>query len=139
MSSSRSLLCPSHLALDADHVANADDALRRPIGPQVPICCPFLHDEHEAAALEELSAWVGWLAERFELDHRMVPTCWREHGPIIEELSALYTAWQSAYLDDADAPLRWMAAFAAARDRLTVWALRTGCRADQHRTRDSTG
>lgn len=108
--------------------------MRRPIGPQVPICWPFLRDEHETAALADLSIWMEWLIDRFELDHRVIPTCWQQHGPIIEELSALFTAWQSAYLDDASEPLRWMAAFAATRERLTDWTLRTGCRAQHHRS-----
>jgi hypothetical protein len=57
-----------------------------------------------------------------------------QHGALIEELSALYTAWQAAYSDlDGSAPLLWMTHFAAARDRLTESVARTACRAGEHR------
>lgn len=104
----------------------------RYVGPQIPICWPFLDSVNHAATLDDLVKWVDWLTARFELDHRTIPACWRLHGPLVEELSALYTAWQNAYLDDGAEPLRWMAAFAGARGRLAEWALRSGCRREHN-------
>jgi len=105
--------------------------------PNDPICWPRLDDAHALETLEELTDWVQWLTNRFTLDHRTVPHCWDQHGPIIEELSALYTAWQTAYAQtaDGDAPLAWMNQFAAARHRLADWVARTGCRPGEHRAR----
>lgn len=96
-------------------------------------------DEAETAdALMELGDWIQWLTIRYGLDHRHVPNCWSAHGELIEELSALHTAWQRAFAPDAlgDAPLRWHEAFDATRVRLADWVARTGCRQCGHR--DST-
>ena len=87
---------------------------RTTFGPAEPICWPQLGDDDAAEMLGEVNDWVSWLTQRFTLDHRTVPNCWDQHGPIIEELSALYTAWQCAYT-------------------LTDWVARTGCRPGEHR------
>ena len=118
-----------------------DDFLPKPraaLGPPAPICWPIYDDEHEQQMIDELTDWVEWVRWRFTLDHRTIPDCWMQHGPLIEELSALYTAWQAAYTDtDGSAPLLWMAHFATARDRLGEWVARTGCRPGEHRTSKS--
>ncbi len=108
---------------------------RQVFGPVQPVCWPTLDDEHATAALAELSDWVDWIQWRFTLDHRTIPTCWRQHGPHLEELTALFTAWQTAYNTTAtgDAPLAWIEHFAHARQRLTDWTTRTGCRPGEHR------
>ena len=121
-------------------MTSTDDDLhhkpRTTFGPDGPICWPRLGDDDAAEMLAEVDDWVGWLTRRFTLDHRTIPACWEQHGPIIEELSALYTAWQTAYTPtaDGDAPLAWMNHFANARHRLTDWVARTGCRPGEHRT-----
>jgi hypothetical protein len=114
------------------------DPPRRPravFGPVRPVCWPALGEEHAAEFLAELSDWVEWIQWRYTLDHRVIPHCWRHHGPHLEELSALYTAWQNAYniSTDGDAPIRWIEHFAAARQRLSDWTARTGCRPGAHR------
>lgn len=104
-------------------------------GPVQPICWPTLTDEDTAAMLAQLTDWVEWLTWRYTLDHRVIPRCWAQHGPHVEELAALFTAWQTAYTTTAtgDAPLAWIAHFAAARQRLADWTARTGCRPGEHR------
>ena len=99
-----------------------------------PICWVLLEAAHEAAALHELDTWVTWLAERYRLDHRTLPGCWPKHGDLVEELSALYTAWQNAFTIGArpEAPLDWHASFAEARVRLVNAVARSGCRRDEH-------
>jgi len=103
--------------------------------PPQPVCWPALEDDEQATRLEELDDWTRWLVNRYALDHRVVPACWAEHGAILEELSALHTAWQTAYAQDAkgDAPMEWHTHFALARQRLTDWVSRTGCRPGEHR------
>lgn len=107
----------------------------RYFGPSGPITWAFLDAEEEAEQLAELTKWVDWLRWRFALENRTVPECWAQHGPVVEELSALYTAWQAsyAYSNDGAAPLQWMTQFAFARQRLSDWNTRSGCRPGEHR------
>ncbi|WP_310962470.1 hypothetical protein [Nocardioides terrisoli] len=51
----------------------------------------------------QLTDWVGWLRARYPLA-RTIPTCWAEHPEVVEELTALWLAWQQAY-EDNDPPL----------------------------------
>lgn len=93
--------------------------------------------DDQALFLEELDLWVDWLVDRYNLDHRTVPACWKRHGELIEELSALHLAWQGNFSTSADAtgPLHWHERFAVARERLGDWIARTGCRPGEHRDR----
>jgi hypothetical protein len=108
---------------------------RRYFGPSGPITWAFLDPERETQQLAELTEWVDWMRWRFTLDHRTVTECWAQHGAVVEELSALYTAWQAsyAYSNDGAAPLHWMTQFAFARQRLSDWNARSGCRPGEHR------
>jgi len=59
---------------------------------------------HGAETLwRELRGWVAWIRHRYPLARR-IPECWPEHPEIVEELTALWLAWQAAYAV-ADAPL----------------------------------
>ena len=101
----------------------------------IPICWPMLGEAETTAHAQELVDWVDWVFDRYALDHRTIPPCWSQHGALLEELSALRTAWVTVYSADSvgDAPLRWHSEFAAARQRLTDWVARTGCRPGEHR------
>ena len=103
--------------------------------PHIPVCWPRLSRQQQAEKLMNLSAWLNWLKARYGLDHRTLPDCWQEHGALIEELSALATAWTTAYSSKADGytPLHWHTDFALTRRRLTDWTSRSGCRPDEHR------
>lgn len=103
--------------------------------PSLVVAWIGLTDEQIEEELEELSNWVSWAVERYALDRRVVPECWDSHGALIEELSALRTAWVAAYCitGRAEAPLEWHQAFESARQRLADWASRTGCRPGEHR------
>jgi hypothetical protein len=104
------------------------------MGPEV-ICWPALPPDKEQAVAAELVEWVTWLARRYDLDRRTIPECWQRHGALVEELSALRSAWQLAFSRTApkDAPLTWHAGFAHSRARLADWAARTACRPGRHR------
>ncbi|MDC7120588.1 hypothetical protein OMK64_03460 [Cellulomonas fimi] len=111
--------------------------MNQPTALPVPIVWSAHAPEDQELLLEELDLWIGWLVERFQLDRRVVPACWHDHTELIEELSALHLAWQGAYATtaNADAPLRWLEQFAAARTRLSDCVARSGCRPAEHRTR----
>ena len=47
---------------------------------------------------EQLSEWVVWVRSRYPLA-RKIPECWAEHPETVEELTALWLAWQAAYQD----------------------------------------
>jgi hypothetical protein len=83
--------------------------------------------------LDQLTDWVDWATWRYALDHRVIPERWPQHGALLEELSALYTAYNLAA--SGDAPMLWIEHFAAARARVTEWTARAGCRPDEHRER----
>jgi hypothetical protein len=101
----------------------------------IPVCWAVLSAGEVGEQLGHLTDWVNWLTDRYTLDHRTVPPCWDDHGAVLEELSALRTAWITAYSGDSvgDAPLRWHAEFAFTRQRLNDWVARTGCRPGEHR------
>jgi hypothetical protein len=76
-------------------------------------------EEETAEALHELSAWVTWLVARYNVDTRKIPDCWIDHTDLIEELSALHTAWQVAFdqTDGGYGPVGWHERLAAAFGR----------------------
>jgi hypothetical protein len=60
--------------------------------------------QHGAEELwTQLIAWVAWIRNRYPLA-RKIPPCWADHPELVEELTALWLAWQHAY-EDKDAPL----------------------------------
>lgn len=100
-----------------------------------PVNWQELDETATSEALRTLTPWVHWIVHRYQLDTRTIPTCWQHHGAIVEELSALRTGWSHAYLADSYGrpALDWHTAFHHARQRLTDWTARTGCR-HEHRS-----
>lgn len=84
---------------------------------------------------QALREWVEWLVTRYALDHKTVPPCWYLHGAVVDELTALWGAWQLAYwpLGSSGDPVNWMQIFANTRMRLGEWCGRRGCRDGDHR------
>jgi len=88
----------------------------------------------------QLTDWVSWIRGRYPLA-RKIPPCWAEHPETVEELSALYLAWQHAY-EDPDAALtaaadwhdRWLPGVLY---RLEHGPFALDC-ANEHRPRPST-
>jgi hypothetical protein len=117
------------------------ERLRKSVmGPEV-ICWPALPPDKEQAVTAEMVEWVTWLTRRYDLDRRTIPECWGKHGALVEELSALRSAWQLAFSRTApkDAPLTWHSGFAQARARLADWAARAGCRPGRHQESGEAG
>jgi len=76
-----------------------------------------------AAELSALDAWLRWFVPRYNLTS-LVPPCWTQHPPMVEELSALYAAWRGAYSDPAanpDAGLTWHEQLDRWRARWANW------------------
>ena len=44
-----------------------------------------------------LGPWVRWLTDRYPTQLRELPPCWHIHGDAVEELTALWASWMSAY------------------------------------------
>lgn len=85
------------------------------------------HDKHAA-----LTSWVDTISTRYRYSE--IPGCpnWATHDALVEELTALWTAWTAAYTPGAHPtePLRWHEALHRARDRFTD--LRGGCTPTDH-------
>lgn len=45
----------------------------------------------------ELRAWVAWLVNRYRLALK-IPVCWPQRGKLVEELTALWYAWRTAWI-----------------------------------------
>ena len=103
-------------------------------------CWRTIGPHAEEALWHELRDWVGWIRHRYPLARR-IPDCWHEHPEIVEELTALWLAWQAAYTVP-DGPLtaaiewhdRWLPGLL---HRLEHGAFALDC-ADSHRPRPST-
>ncbi|MGC0252154.1 DUF4913 domain-containing protein [Pseudactinotalea sp. Z1748] len=100
------------------------------IGPAI-INWREIETETRNEAAQHLIDWVhGWLIPRYALQDKDLPECWWRHGMLIEELSALHTAWLVAFheTDGGNGPIGWHERFALARTRMKV-----GCAAGVHR------
>ncbi|GAA3344780.1 hypothetical protein GCM10020358_49390 [Amorphoplanes nipponensis] len=126
-----------HLAL-ADTVACGQNAGPRKAPLSIPWPLRWADLDRDAAAQvwAWLIDWVGWAVDRYQLVEE-IPACWYQHPPLIEELTALAAAWDTAYDDavPADGPLLWHERFARARMRLRDWDDYTRCRNGTHTDR----
>lgn len=109
--------------------------------PALPVRLDTLGPDDTCKHMALLSTWVDWLTTRYQLDQRTIPACWAHHGELVEELSALRTAWLSSYALTAPggSPLAWHEAFAHCRTRLHDSAARNGCSRDGCRARSHSG
>lgn len=101
-----------------------------------PICWGAYRPDEVLIELDPLTVWVTWLTEHYRLDRRHVPDCWDQHWELIEELAALHHSWKAAFAHDtaeAHGPLLWHERFHSARQRLSEWTARAGCRPGEHR------
>lgn len=106
----------------------------RPFQTERPVNWEALDEGDAAEQWSVLLDWMDWLRVRYQL-HERIPSCWYAHGALIEELSALRTAWVGAYLDpqaELDAPARWHELLDKALERIRGWDL-SGCSDGIHR------
>ena len=98
-----------------------------------PVNWAALDAEHAAEQWSLLVDWTDWLRDRYQL-HERIPACWYAHGPLIEEVSSLRTAWVGAYLDQQarlDEPSRWHEELDHTLERIRLWD-RSGCADGRH-------
>lgn len=90
------------------------------LNPQLTVNWRDISDEDRPDACRKLAEWVHeWLIPRYNIKSKMIPDCWWQHTDLIEELSALHSAWLVAF-DPADAgwgPIGWHERFALAQTR----------------------
>jgi hypothetical protein len=90
------------------------------LSPQLTINWRTIGDDERPEACRTLATWVQeWLIPRYNIKAKMIPDCWWQHSDLVEELSALHTAWLVAF-DAADAgwgPIGWHERFALAQTR----------------------
>jgi hypothetical protein len=108
--------------LDDDYLQREDQQLRpannrdESLPEEVqPVNWKTLTDIEAPAVWAQLADWVDWFTARYQISVRKIPACWYRHGDLVEELSALHTAWQVSYstLDGGYGPIGW-------HERLTV-------------------
>lgn len=110
------------------------------VPPGSPVDWETLSPEEDAVLWPEFVNFVIWLADRYEMTAQQLPRkCWYLHGGVVDELTALWTAHQSAYApgeDAGSAPYLWQDAVARMIDRSGRYWLgecKTGKHTARHR------
>ncbi|MFJ6419031.1 hypothetical protein [Paeniglutamicibacter sp. NPDC091659] len=61
--------------------------------------------------LGQLSDWINWYNETYPgVEEHVIPPCWFHHSAVVQELVAMFVAWQAAYCgsdEPNDAPAYW--------------------------------
>jgi hypothetical protein len=99
-----------------------------------PVNWAHLDTQQAAEQWSLLVEWTDWLRDRYQL-HERLPACWYAHGPLIEEISALRSAWVATFLDPQarlDEPVHWHEQLERTLERIRTWD-RTGCSDGTHR------
>ncbi|MFE2999315.1 hypothetical protein ACFXG4_30440 [Nocardia sp. NPDC059246] len=109
--------------------------------------CRFVWDSlsrDEARVLwTELTNWVDWWREAYQLDTK-VKSCWYRHSPVLYELTALMAAHKAVYLTEPDSRdayredltawhTQWMRASVTEIAKLMADCSREGCAYTRHR------
>lgn len=90
------------------------------------------------AAWQALGGWVDWFLNRYDIPEQKIPSCWWQHGAVVEELSALHTAWLVSF-DETDSgygPIGFHERLAVAMQRIAGHY--HGQCADAHQARNLT-
>lgn len=61
-------------------------------------CWRYLGPRGSESLWRELDSWVSWIRHRYPLARR-IPPCWAQHTELVEELTALWLAWNAAYTE----------------------------------------
>jgi hypothetical protein len=68
-------------------------------------------DEQRRKILAQLFDWIAWYNETYPgVEEQVIPPCWFRHRAVVQELVAVFVAWQAAYYgveEPDDAPAYW--------------------------------
>jgi hypothetical protein len=102
--------------------------------PEV-VCWRRLDDPTSRLELDRLGEWIAWVAQRYQLDYKVIPDCWAQHGSLVEELSALRSLWEGCFQPESalSEPITFHRELDTALRRLREWNSRSGCTRTVHR------
>lgn len=67
--------------------------------------------EQQRKILRQLQDWIDWYNQTYPgVEEHLIPPCWFRHPAVVQELLAVFVAWQAAYcglVDPDDAPAYW--------------------------------
>lgn len=115
--------------LSEEEAAELDDELGDPDDRDAPmpgvnaVNWRTLADDEAPVTWAPLGDWVTWFLDRYEIPTAKVPPCWWRHGALVEELSALHTAWLVSF-DTADGgygPIGWHERLPVSMQRINGW------------------
>ncbi len=68
-------------------------------------------EKQQRKILSQLFDWIGWYNKTYPgVEEHVIPPCWFRHSAVIQELLAVFVAWQAAYCgleEPDDAPAYW--------------------------------
>jgi hypothetical protein len=101
-----------------------------------PVHWPSLTGPERDRRMDQLLEWVDQLVDRFTLDTRVVPPCWRRHNAMVETLSALRDHERASYHQTAPptAAVDWLRALRDVESLLRSIAGQTQCTTQTHRS-----
>lgn len=88
----------ANLLTRVESVEDAPESGSPKTGPVMSWCWREIGPRGAEALWRELTSWVRWIRHRYPLARR-IPPCWGDHPEIVEELTALWLAWQAAYTE----------------------------------------
>lgn len=98
--------------------------------------------KQQGKILEQLYDWIGWYNETYPgVEEHVIPPCWFRHSAVVQELVAVFVAWQAAYCgleDPDDAPAYWHerilhpAIARLSRDKAAGWGNCLGAHREPH-------
>ena len=100
-----------------------------------PVKWYHLPAEDAALVWRDLVPWVHWLVERFAIPATLLPSCWHTHPRIVEELTALWTAYEVMYdlTSPGSSPVSWLRELEWTLGRIRAATATTGCTPREHR------
>ena len=128
---------PDHGVPDHDAITGElrdDGEYAAPVVAPVPGPVCWRKGETKKKEWEAFVEWAEWYLRHFEVPSSVVPECWTQHAVLVEELTAIWTAWQVAYQPEATgrAPLEWLREAGFSRDRMAAASRETTCTHNQH-------
>ncbi|WP_175475529.1 hypothetical protein [Arthrobacter sp. UCD-GKA] len=68
-------------------------------------------EKQRGKILGQLYDWIGWYNDTYPgVEEHVIPPCWFRHRAVVQELVAVFVAWQAAYCgleEPDDAPAYW--------------------------------